>query len=159
MPARFTKRIVSGSIGCLLVFSAGCELENAVVPRIIPGPSVPSPAPLRAPYIWDTREELVVWTGNSVSRGSFSIDTDDSNGAIAIQVPGSAGTLLVLRGPDIEPPAQAILAVRIRYRWFPDAVRTRCRCGWRSTPRIHRRRTSSLARSRRSLPRAGWQES
>jgi hypothetical protein len=36
--------------------------------------------------VWDTREELVVWTENIVSRGSFSIDSDDSNGAIAIQL-------------------------------------------------------------------------
>jgi hypothetical protein len=122
VPARFARRIVFGSIGCVLVLSAGCELENAVVPRVIPGPSVISPVPLRAPYIWDTREELAVWIGNSVSRGSFAIDTDDSNGAIAMRVPGSTGTLLVLRGPDIEPPAQAIRAVRIRYRWFPERL-------------------------------------
>jgi hypothetical protein len=73
---------------------------------------------LRAPYIWDTRDELVVWTGNPVSRGSFSIDTDDSNGAIAIQLPSPSGMLL--RGPDIDQPAQAIRAVLVRYRWFPE---------------------------------------
>lgn len=125
MPARFTRRFVSGSIGCLLlgcaVLSAGCELENPVVPRVIPGPPVPSPVPLRAPYVWDTRDELVVWTGNAVSRGSFSIDTEDSNGAIAVQVPSPAG--MVLRGPDIDPPAAAIRTVRIRYRWFPERGR------------------------------------
>jgi hypothetical protein len=123
---RFTKRgIVSSSIGCVLscaLLSGGCELENGGVPHIIPGPSVPSPVPLRAPYVWDTREELAVWTANLVSRGSFSIDSDDSNGAIAIQLAGSSGTL-VLRGPDIEPPAQAIRAVRIRYRWLPESGR------------------------------------
>jgi hypothetical protein len=122
VPATLNKRVVSGSIagllGCALLL-AGCELDTAGVPRVIPGPSVPSPVPLRAPYIWDTQEELAVWTGNRVSRGSFSIDTDDSNGAIVIQLSGSFGTLL-LRGPDITPPATAIRAVRIRYRWFPE---------------------------------------
>jgi hypothetical protein len=56
---------------------AGCELDSAGVPQVIPGPSVPSPVPLPAPYVLDTREELV-WTENIVSRGSFSIDSDDS---------------------------------------------------------------------------------
>jgi hypothetical protein len=123
---RFIKRFVSRSIGCLLGCAglmSGCELENASVPHIISGPSVPSPVPLRAPYVWDTRDELVVWTGNLVSRGSFSIDSDDSNGAIAIQLAGPSG-MLVLRGPDIDPPARAIRAVRIRYRWLPDSGRT-----------------------------------
>jgi hypothetical protein len=117
----FNKRVIAGSIGCLVAcgLTAGCELENTGVPQIIPGPSVPSPVPLRAPYVWDAREDLVVWIQNPVSRGSFAIDTDDSNGAIAIQVAGTSA-LLVLRGPDIEPPAQAIRAVRIRYRWSPD---------------------------------------
>jgi hypothetical protein len=101
---------------------AGCELDNASVPQIIPGPSVPSPVPLHAPYVWDTREELVVWTENIVSRGSFSIDNDDSNGAIAIQLAGTSGGMLLLRGPNMDPPAQAIRAVRIRYQWFPDGT-------------------------------------
>ena len=99
---------------------AGCELDNAGVPQVIPGPSVPSPVPLHPPYVWDTREELVVWTGNIVSRGSFSIDSDDSNGAIAIQLAGTSGGMLLLRGPDLDPPAQAIRAARIRYQWLPD---------------------------------------
>jgi hypothetical protein len=28
---------------------------------------------------------------------------------------------MMLRGPDIDPPAQAIRAVRIRYQWFPTS--------------------------------------
>jgi hypothetical protein len=30
--------------------------------------------------------------------------------------------LLLLRGPNIDPPAQAIRALRIRYQWFPDGT-------------------------------------
>ena len=100
---------------------AGCELDNAGTPQVIPGPSVPSPVPLHAPYVWDTPEELRIWTGNVVSNGPFSIDDNDSNGAIAIQityVPGGNG--MVLRGPDIEPAARSIRAVRVRYQWLPS---------------------------------------
>ena len=99
---------------------AGCEMDNAGTPQIIAGPSVPSPVPLHAPYVWDTKEELRVWTDNAVSRGSFSIDSDDSNGAITIQFAGSSGGPLLLRGPDIDPPAKAIRAVRIRYQWLTE---------------------------------------
>jgi hypothetical protein len=58
-----------------------------------------------------------------VSRGSFVVDTDDSNGAIAIQLARSSG-MLVLRGPDIDPPARAIRSVRIRYQWLPESGRS-----------------------------------
>jgi hypothetical protein len=103
---------------------AGCELDNTGTPQIIPGPFVPSPVPLHAPYIWDTREELAIWIENAVSRGSFSIDDADSNGAIAMQFTGASGQSggsLVLRGPDLVPPAPSIRAVRIRYQWLQDS--------------------------------------
>jgi hypothetical protein len=93
-----------------VVMAAGCELDNTGTPQILPGPSVPSPVPLHAPYVWDTREELMVWTNNAVSRGSFSIDSDDSNGAITIQLTGS----------DIDPPAKGIRAFRIRYQLLTE---------------------------------------
>jgi hypothetical protein len=103
---------------------AGCELDTAGTPQVIPGPSVPSPVPLHAPYVWDTPDELRVWTDNAVSRGSFSIDEEDSNGAIVVQFMGASGQsdgTLVLRGPDLVPPAPSIRAVRIRYQWLQDA--------------------------------------
>ena len=101
---------------------AACELDNTGTPQFIAGPSVPSPMPLHAPYVWDTPEELMVWTGNAVSNGPFSIDDDDSNGEIAIQITYVAGGNgnMVLRGPDIEPAARSIRAVRVRYQWLPS---------------------------------------
>ena len=122
MSGRFNKRVAAGFICCLTACApgmAGCELDNATVPRVIPGPSVPSPVPLHTPYAWDAREELAVWIENSVSRGSFSMDSDDSNGAIAIQLAGTPGGLMILRGPNVDPPAPAVRAVRIRCQWFP----------------------------------------
>ena len=123
MQTRSNRHVIIGTICCVAWSAgimAGCELDNTGTPQVIAGPSVPSPVPLHAPYVWDTPEELMVWTNNAVSRGSFTIDSDDSNGAIAIQFAGSSGGPLLLRGPDIDPPAKAIRAVRIRYQWLTE---------------------------------------
>jgi hypothetical protein len=115
--------VVVGAICCIAWsagITAGCELDNTGTPQIIAGPSVPSPVPLHAPYVWDTQEELKVWTENAVSHGRFSIDDEDSNGAIAIQITNVMGDNVVLRGPDIEPAARSIRAVRVRYQWLPS---------------------------------------
>ena len=101
---------------------AGCELDNNGTPQVIPGPTVPSPVALHAPYVWDTVEELTVWTGNAVSRGSFLLDTSDSNGAIATQCGGRTFEQLILRGPDIDPPAVSVRGIRVRYEWVPSGV-------------------------------------
>lgn len=122
-----TRRDKSGGVNVISLWIAcavllgGCELNNAGPPQVIPGPLVPSPVLLQAPYVWDTRDELMVWTENSVSRGSFSIDNVDSNGAIAARFAGLFPKL-ILRGPDIDPPAPSIRSVRVRYQWFPDGV-------------------------------------
>ena len=126
MPSRSNRPVAIGVLACVVATAgmiAGCELDNAGTPQVIPGPLVPSPVPLRAPYVWDTRDELMVWTGNTVSLGSFSIDTTDSNAAIAARFAGLYPRM-VLRGPDIDPPARSIRAVRVRYQWFPDGAST-----------------------------------
>jgi hypothetical protein len=123
---RSNRSVSVGVIACVVASAgivAGCELDNAGVPQVIPGPLVPSPVPLHAPYVWDTRDELMVWTGNTVSLGSFSMDSVDSNAAIAARFAGLYPRM-VLRGPDIDPPARSIRAVRVRYQWFPDGVST-----------------------------------
>ena len=123
--------MIVGAICCVAWSArmmAGCELDNTGTPQVIAGPSVPSPVRLHVPYVWDTAEELMVWTNNAVSRGSFSIDSNDSNGAITIQFGGSSsgGPFLssrpspLLRGPDIDPPAKAVRAFRIRYQWLTE---------------------------------------
>ena len=122
MQPRSNKRGIVGLLCCVAVSAAtGCELDTAGTPQVIAGPLVPSPVALHAPYVWDTRDELMVWTENTVSRGSFSIDIDDSNGAIAARFAGLYPRL-ILRGPDIDPPARSTRAVRLRYQWFPDGV-------------------------------------
>ena len=82
---------------------------------MIAGPTVPSVV-LREPLVWDTREELMAWIDNPVTRGPFRIDTDGSNGAIAVDF----GQYVLLRGPNLDPPLKRVRAVRIRYMWIPS---------------------------------------
>jgi hypothetical protein len=110
---------------CMLActgFLTACELKDPAA-QIIPGPTVPSPVELRGQYAWDSGPELVLWTENAVSRGSFWMDEVDSNGAIAVQLPAGNSytdlTNFVLRGPDLDPPAKAVRAIRVRYQWLP----------------------------------------
>lgn len=102
------------SLGVSLALAA-CELGGPQPARVIPGPTVPSPIPTRAPYVWDTRAELEIWT-NSVTRGPVAVEGAGREAFIRID-PASAEW--VLRGPDLEPPAAAVKTVRIRYRWTP----------------------------------------
>ena len=99
---------------------AGCERRTAGQPWVIPGPTVPGVV-LREPFVWDTRAELEAWTENGVSRGTFQIDDEGSNGAIAIEF--GAGQYVMLRGPNLDPPLQRVRAVRIRYKWSPSGSR------------------------------------
>ncbi len=105
-----------------VLFLAGCESRGPAA-HIIAGPAVPSPVPLSAPFVWDTQEQLAVWTENSVSRGSFWIDNDGADGTIAIEVPVSAPAAVgvLLRGPDFEPPVRALRTVQLRYKWLPTS--------------------------------------
>ena len=153
-------RVLLGLAACAAMM-AGCELDNAGTPQVIPGPSVPSPVPLHAPYVWDTPEELKVWTDNAVSRGSFSIDETDSNGAIAMQFTGASdqsGGSLVLRSPDLVPPASSIRAVRIRYQWLQDIPST---VGLAVSATIEATNTSSVDRPpnyQTLTAGSGWKE-
>jgi hypothetical protein len=96
---------------------AACERRTGADPWVIPGPTVPSVV-LREPFVWDTRDELTAWTENTISRGTFRIDTEDSNGAIAIEFV-AGGPWMLMRGPNLDPPLKRVRAVRIRYQWKP----------------------------------------
>jgi hypothetical protein len=153
-------RVLLGLAACAAI-AAGCERDTSGVPQIIPGPSVPSPVPLHAPYVWDTPEELKVWTDNAVSRGSFSIDETDSNGAIAMRFTGASdqsGGSLVLRSPDLVPPASPIRGVRIRYQWLQDSPST---VGLSVSATIEATNTSSVDQPRNYQTLqggSGWKE-
>lgn len=101
----------------LLLMFAACDVGGPKTASIIPGPTVPSPILTSAPYIWDTRADLDLWAHNAVSRGQMTVQGIGPEAVINFDRPASSW---VLRGPDLEPPAEAIRTVRIRYRWEPD---------------------------------------
>ena len=105
-----------------LLLTVACELNDRPTFSISAGPTVPSASPTMAPFVWDTREELSVWVHNPVTRGPvpLTIAGDDREALILIQPQRGATDGWVIRGPDLNPVARGIRAVRIRYRWRLD---------------------------------------
>jgi hypothetical protein len=99
------------------VLAAGCDAGGPAPAFVIPGPTVPSPLPTTAPYVWDSEEELSIWMNNSVTRGSLALVSDGAAAFIRID---RADREWVLRGPDLTPAVGAVRTLRIRYRWRPD---------------------------------------
>jgi len=109
------------AVGVAILLNGGCELRNGDV-VVTPGPAVPSPFPVSAPYAWDTREELDIWVHNPVTRGpvSISLAGDGPDAVIRIELKRGASDGWVLRGPDLSPPARQVRGLRLWYRWRPD---------------------------------------
>jgi len=122
---------VRTSLVVAVLLFAACEAGGPSNAFVIPGPTVASPIPTVPPYVWDTDEELRIWTNNAVTRGPVPISLVGSGTAAFIRLeprPGVDGW--VLRGPDLIPPAPAVRTIRIWYRWrldpsvTPGAVQT-----------------------------------
>lgn len=103
-------------IGTAMLIGA-CKVGGPKPPQFIAGPSVPSPIPTGAPHLWDTRTELEVWARNAVTSGPMTVLGSGADAVINFDRPSESW---VLRGPDLEPPAEGVSGVRIRYRWEPD---------------------------------------
>ena len=100
-----------------VLLTAACEIGGRPPGVVVPGPAVPSPFPTAAPYVWDTAEELSIWMNNPVARGSLALEGSGTEAFIRIDRPDREW---VLRGPDLEPAAEGVRTVSIRYRWRPD---------------------------------------
>ena len=101
----------------LALLTAACEIGGRPPGVVVPGPAVPSPFPTAAPYVWDTAEELAIWMNNPVARGSLALEGSGTDAFIRID---RADRDWLLRGPDLEPAAEGVRTVSIRYRWRPD---------------------------------------
>ena len=101
----------------LALLACACEVGGRPPGVVVPGPAVPSPFPTVPPYVWDTAEELSIWMNNSVARGSFALEGSGAGAFIRID---RADRDWLLRGPDLQPAAEGIRTVSIRYRWRPD---------------------------------------
>jgi hypothetical protein len=102
----------------LATLTAGCDNAGRPPAFVIPGPTVPSPVPTAAPYVWDTRDELAIWIDNAVSRGSLALEGTGAGAFVRID---QLEREWVMRGPDLVPSATGVRTVRVRYRWRPDA--------------------------------------
>ena len=98
-----------------------CETKGPPDAFVIAGPTVLSPIPTRAPYVWDTDDELRIWVDNPVTRGPVPISLVGSGSDAFIRIEPRAGVDgWVLRGPDLVPSATGIRTLRIWYRWRVD---------------------------------------
>jgi hypothetical protein len=112
---------VAGFVVVLLLTGA-CELGGGGEFLVTRGPTVPSPLPTSAPYVWDTREELDVWVHNPVTRGPVPISLvgDGRDAVIRIEPKRGLSGGWVMRGPDLSAPARNVRGLRLWYRWQPD---------------------------------------
>jgi hypothetical protein len=101
----------------LALLTAACEIGGRPPGVIVPGPAVPSPFPTAPPYVWETADELSIWMNNPVARGSLALEGSGPDAFIRID---RTDRDWLLRGPDLEPAAQGVRTVSIRYRWRPD---------------------------------------
>ena len=101
----------------LALLTTGCEIGGRPPGVVVPGPAVPSPFPTVPPYVWDTADELSIWMHNPVARGSLALEGSGAEAFIRIDRPDRDW---LLRGPDLEPAAEGVRTLSIRYRWRPD---------------------------------------
>jgi hypothetical protein len=98
--------------------AAGCG--EVPEPLVIPGPTAPSRVTTDQPLVWDTREELLEWVGNGVTRGPITVEGDGAAAFIRIALDLND---YVMRGPDLVPPAQGVRGARVRARLRHDRSR------------------------------------
>ena len=101
----------------LALLTAACEIGGRPPGVVVPGPTVPSPFPTAPPHVWDTTAELSIWMNNPVARGSLALEGSGTGAFVRID---RTDRDWLLRGPDLEPAAEAVRTVSIRYRWRPD---------------------------------------
>lgn len=98
--------------------AAGCgRVPESVV---IPGPTAPSRVITNQPLVWDSREELLDWVANAVTRGPITVEGDGAAAFIRVKLDFNAH---VMRGPDLVPPAAGVRGARVRARLRHDRSR------------------------------------
>ena len=99
--------------------AAGCDSMPA--PLVIPGPTAPSRVTTDQPLVWDSREELLDWVANSVTRGPITVEGDGAAAFIRVKLDFNTS---VMRGPDLAPPAAEVHGARVRARLRHDRARS-----------------------------------
>src|SRR5918999_1306133 len=89
-------------------------------PLVIPGPTAPSRVTTHQPLVWDSREELLDWVANAVTRGPITVEGDGAAAFILVKLDFNDH---VMRGPDLVPPAAGVRGARVRARLRHDRSR------------------------------------
>ena len=83
--------------------AAGCG--DVPEPLVIPGPTAPGRVTTGRPLVWDSREELLDWVANAVTRGPIAVEGDGAAAFIRVKLDVDD---YVMRGPDLVPPAAGV---------------------------------------------------
>jgi hypothetical protein len=89
-------------------------------PYVIAGPTAPSRVVTEQPLVWDSREELLDWVSNAVTRGPITVEGEGAAAFIRVKFDFNN---YVMRGPDLEPAASGVRGARLRARLRHDRPR------------------------------------
>jgi len=106
-------------VAAILILTTGCRTGEEPASYVIAGPTVPSPVTPLTADVWDSREELAVWTENVVARGTLALEGTGTDAFIRIE---RGDQPWLVRGPDLTPPSAGVRTVRLRYRWQPSVA-------------------------------------
>jgi hypothetical protein len=98
--------------------AAGCG--DVPEPLVIPGPTAPSRVTTHQPFVWDSREELLDWAANAVTRGPITVEGDGAAAFIRVKLDVND---YAMRGPDLAPLATGVRGARVRARLRHDRSR------------------------------------
>jgi hypothetical protein len=105
----------------LVIATAGATgCGDVPEPLVIPGPTAPSRVTTDQPLVWDSREELLEWVANAVTRGPITVEGDGAAAFIRVKLDLND---YVMRGPDLVPLAAGVRGARIRARLRHDRSR------------------------------------
>jgi hypothetical protein len=107
---------LSSLVGAVAVLGCG-EIPPS---NVIAGPAAPSRVVTEQPLVWDSREELLDWVSNGVTRGPFTVEGEGR--AAFMRVKLDSGDY-VMRGPDLEPAPWPVRGARLRARLRHDRPR------------------------------------
>jgi hypothetical protein len=114
----------------LLALSTLAACGDVPAPYVIEGPTAPSRTPTEQPLVWDSRDELLDWVTNGVTRGPISVEGGGTAAFIRVKLDSNS----VMRGPDLAPPVAGVRGARIRARLRHDRPRIP---QWPQTEDVH----------------------
>ena len=118
-PRRLPLTRAAFGVAAIVVLTTACRSDDQPASYVIAGPTVPSAVTPLTADVWDSREELAVWTENVVARGTLALEGTGTDAFIRIE---RGDQPWLVRGPDLTPPSAGIRTVRLRYRWQPSVA-------------------------------------